>query len=44
MATPATYAGTGIGSDGTVAVARCVAITAFSYIASRRRYDRDPTG
>lgn len=44
MATPATYAGAGIGSDGIVAVAWCVAITAFSYVAFRRLYDRDPTG
>jgi ABC-2 type transport system permease protein len=31
--------GTGIGSDGIVAVAWCVGITLFGYLASRRLYD-----
>jgi ABC-2 type transport system permease protein len=34
--------GTGIGNDGIVSVAWCVAITAFGYLAARRLYDRDP--
>jgi ABC-2 type transport system permease protein len=35
--------GTEIGSDGIVAVAWCVGITVFGYVASRRLYDRDPS-
>jgi ABC-2 type transport system permease protein len=35
--------GTGIGSDGLVSLAWCVAIIAFGHIASLRLYDRDPT-
>jgi hypothetical protein len=35
--------GTGIGSDGIVAVAWCVGITLFGYVSAKRLYDRDPT-
>jgi ABC-2 type transport system permease protein len=35
--------GTGIGSDGVVAVAWCVGITLFGYVSAKRLYDRDPT-